>query len=88
MNETLNSKGYDLYEIEKDLWFLHSKGDKIYNGTFPTVVKKAIELGFSLAEVEQAVCDMVSKGHNGAHFGMHGSFLFSFKREFKYAKTG
>lgn len=87
MDKNLNSEGYDLYEITKDQWVLHVKGGNIYNGTFKKLIKYAIvKLGFEMEEIELAIGEMLNKGHNGAHFGMYKTFIFSFIKEFKSVK--
>lgn len=89
MEKSLNGAGYDLYEITPDMWMMHVKGtDVVYNGDFKTVVKHCVEkLGFDINEfsigIEVLLEKQQSEGHNGMHFGMHKSFIFTFKKDFK-----
>lgn len=84
MEKNLNSAGYDLYEIYPNHWMLHVKGDRIYNGSLVEVGKLAVQMfGFDLSEIEFGIKEMYRNDHNGAHFGMGGGFIFTFKREFK-----
>jgi hypothetical protein len=88
MNTTLTSLGYDLYEVSDNCWAIHIKGGKLFIGTFKEVVTACVtKLGFELEEFEFATKEMIDKGHNGAHFGMYRSFMFTFQREFKYDKA-
>ena len=83
MNTSLNSLGYDIYEIHANAWILHTKGGEVFADTYQNVVRHALSLGFDSVELEDGVSEMVKKGHNAAHFGMHKGFIFTFKREFK-----
>jgi hypothetical protein len=88
METDLNSAGYDLWEIGDNEWLLDVKGtNKVYTGTFKEVVKFAVErLGFKLETFNEAIEVFIPKqeleGHNGIHFGMYKSFIYTFKREY------
>ena len=80
----LNTAGYDLYEVTREEWILHVKENgPIYHGTLKKIALHAIKnMGFKVQDFEIATQEMVKMGHNGAHFGMHGGFIFTFQREF------
>lgn len=90
MQIQMNVGGYDLYEITEHEWIIHTKGGTLYTGTFKEVVKHAVQvMGFELEEFNWAIKEMANKGTNGAHFGMHKSFIFAFQKDFNSnQKTG
>lgn len=85
--ESLNSSGYDLYEVDTDQWALHIKHGQIFVGTFRKIVTHMVaKLGFDLDEIQVATKTMIEKDHSGAHFGMYRGFIFTFQKEFKNVK--
>lgn len=87
MEKNINIAGYDLYEITKNEWIMHVKGGPVFAGEFKKVVIHAVtKLGFELGEIEIAVQQMLKNDHNGAHFGTYKSFIYSFRKDFKYDK--
>lgn len=88
METSINSAGYDMWEIGPDQWLMDVKGtNKVYVGTFKQVVKHSVEkLGFELESFNEAIEIFIDKqekeGHNGIHFGMYRTFIFTFKREY------
>lgn len=84
----LNSAGFDLYEIYPNQWMLHDKTDmRVYNGTLVEIGKFAVQtFGFELSEIEFAIKEMYKRDHNGSHFGMNRTFIFTFKKDFDAKK--
>lgn len=88
MEKNINISGYDLYEITKDEWILNVRSGPLHVGTFKDVVKLAVtKLRFSLEEVEFAVKEMIRTDHNAAHFGVQGSFIHTFHKDFNEKKA-
>jgi len=73
-----NIEGYNLIEIDKDIWYLQVVGDTIFSGTFREVIVYAVrQFGFKMKDIDEAIQDMVNNNHNVAHFGMYKSFIYS-----------
>jgi hypothetical protein len=72
-------KGYKLIDVGS-FWEFHSaKG--IYRGNFKQVCTFAVvQFGFSLDEFEIAVQEMERHFQNGAEFGVHKTFMFTFDK--------
>lgn len=88
MEKYLNTSGYDLYEIGLDEWIIDVKGGSLFAGSFKQVVKHAVlNMGFEFSEIEAAIHEMTKKKHNGAHFGMRRTFIFTFQKDFKNAQA-
>jgi len=84
---SLNINGFDIYELQLDIWVIHVKDSNIYYGTFAEVVVYSItRLGFSSDQLELAVQEMVKYDNNAAHFGMNRSFIFTFNKGFSDVK--
>jgi hypothetical protein len=74
-----NPAGYNLREIEKNVWELEVIGQKPKLGTFLEIALQSVLLiGLNISEVEKAIEVMISNSHDVAHFGMNGMFLYSF----------
>lgn len=81
-------RGYELVEVEKDIWFLQVDNEQPYYGTFKEVVRFAIIYhDFTLDEIESAVQNMLELNHNAANFGIYGGFIFSYKYSFDTRKA-
>lgn len=81
METSINSAGYDLYEVQTDSWVLSDRIGGYCTGTFKNVVKGAILMGFEMKEIEIAVEEMIKHGHDASHFGMYKGFIYTFQRE-------
>lgn len=78
-----NVGGYNLVEVEKDIWFIHVTDGESYGGTFKEVVLFAIlKYNFKFKDIELAVQAMLAENHNAAHFGMWGTFIFSYEQKY------
>lgn len=87
--KSVGTGGFDLYEITEDEWILNVKNGPMYTGTFKKVVLSAVRLlGMPLEEISFAVKCMLDKDHNAAHFGVNGTFIFSFRKDFSDEKVG
>lgn len=87
MQTSINSTGYDLYEITQNEWILKVKNGPMYVGTFKKVVKHAVtKMGFDLEEINVAVKEMIKYNHNAAHFGMYRGFIYTFQKDFTNVK--
>lgn len=78
-----NVSGFNLVEVNDNLWFLHIIDGESFGGTFKEVVLFAmLRYGFKLNDVDVAIQTMLKENHNAAHFGMFGSFMFSYVYSF------
>jgi len=82
LNYKANTQGYDLHEKSPSEWVLDVKGYREFVGPLKDVgVLAAKRFGFEIGEIEAAVNCMARNGEDSAHFGMGGSFLYTFNRE-------
>lgn len=80
------SKGYQLFNLGSH-WELHSASG-VFKGDLRKVCTYAVaDLGFPFKELEIAVEEMEKNFHDGAEFGIYQSFIFTFDKGDKYAKT-
>lgn len=80
---------YELYQVSENEWQVHSevKNAKAYSGSFASIAIYCIHvLGIKPNELEYAVSDMCDKENDAIQFGLHKSFIYSFKREHKYGR--
>jgi hypothetical protein len=90
MFETLNTAGYDLYQLPNhpDLWAIDPKHSDEYSGSLKQVVVYMIKkLGFDMDEIEEGInilADNVDKFHNCCHFGAYKTPMFTYKKESNY----
>lgn len=79
-----NIEGYNIFELSNNVWCLQFSEGKSFTGTFKEVILHAVVgHGIKLQEIEVAVQTMIKDGHDAAHFGMWGTFMYSFKRKFE-----
>lgn len=91
MFETLNTAGYDLYQLPNhpDLWCFDSKTSEEYSGNLLQVVKYMLASGFKIDYIEEGInllADNVGRGDDAIHFGAFRSAMFTFKKEVSYGK--
>jgi hypothetical protein len=78
--------GYKLYDLGS-LYELHSSRG-IFRGSLAQVSTYAVlKLGFNIKEIELGVLEMERNFHDGAEYGVRKSFMFTFDKEGKYAKS-
>ena len=77
------ASGFNLIEISEDIWQLQIVDSESFFGTFKEVLIFAnLRYSINLKEIDMAVQCMIKEGHNAAHFGMWGTFIFTFKKIF------
>jgi len=77
-------QGFNIIELANNVWSLQYDDGKSFTGTFKEVVLFSITAhGIKLSEIELAVQTMIKEGHDVAHFGIWGTFMFSFTRKFE-----
>ena len=90
MFETLNTAGYDLYQLPNhpDLWCIDPKVSEPYLGSLKQVVKYMLSsLGFQMVYIEEAIdllADNLKNDHNCVHIGAFRTPMFTFKKESNY----
>jgi len=83
MNELLTG-GYNLMETDHGFWSINSADHIIFNGHFLEVVYFMVKkLGFHIDDIEEAIEIMEENGHNGIHFGVFKTVIYTFDAETK-----
>jgi hypothetical protein len=79
---------YEVYQVSDDLFQVHSTfAIRAMEGSrLAILVYMTSELGFKPEELQEALLDMLDKGHDSAHFGMNRTFIHSFNYSTKYGK--
>lgn len=68
---------FRLKKISETVYQIHSKYKGAFEGSLNSIVKKAVEMGVDVDEVETALVEMMKNDHKVAEFGMFGSFMWS-----------
>lgn len=93
MFETYNSAGYDLYQPFEniDKWVIDCKNISAYSGSLKEVIEFMIKkLDFNFENIENGLmllADNIRQGHNGCHFGIYKSCIYSFKKDGDYERS-
>lgn len=78
-----NTEGYNLVSLSEEIWSLEVVGIGNFTGSFREVVMFAVlSYAFNIIEIDKAIGGMLKDNHNSAHFGMFGTFIFSFEKKF------
>lgn len=82
--EELLTSGYNLMEKRYGLWSIEAIGNSSFTGSFMEVVYFMVKrMGFDIDDIEEAVSIMEEHGHNGCHFGMFRTWIYTFDAETK-----
>lgn len=81
MRQHIETSGYYLIENGHDDWTFIA-GDFQYRNSFRNVVICAIARnGFRADDIDDAVKEMVKNDHDGIHFGIFKTFIFTFSQK-------
>lgn len=80
MTNKNSSLGYNLIEIEHDVWALYQGNKWMCGGAFMvTVMYAVLRLGFRMSDIEVGVNMMLKHGGDACHFGINKTPMFSFE---------
>ena len=81
MKDQMNTKGFNFHMMALDNWIFDDGFNKLFDGSFASVMIYATTRGFRMEDLEMGVEMMLATNHDSIHFGMYKSPVFSFNRK-------
>lgn len=72
---------FRIRDLKNGQYQVHVNEGPAFEGTLKPIMKKCLELGMRLEEVEMAIVELGANGDDIAEFGVRGYFMYTLKDE-------
>lgn len=78
---TPNLEGFNLIEVSENVWVFEVLDGESFTGSLRETILFAVRrYHLKLQEIEVAIETMIHDENNAVHFGMWGTFIYSFNK--------